>query len=48
MVVGARRAANELLQERMLHVAELEQTDVGLHVEDALDEGQEACHEHAG
>ena len=42
MVVGARRPADKLLQERMGDVAEFQQAQVGQHAEEAFDEGQQA------
>ena len=48
VVVGARRAADQLLQQRMGHVAQLQQAQVGLHAEQAFDERQQPHHQQAG
>ena len=41
VVVCARRTADQLLQERMGHVAQLQQAQVGQHAEELLDEGEQ-------
>ena len=48
MVVGAGRAADQLLQERMGDVAQLQQAEVREHAENLLDEGEQAGHDEAG
>ena len=48
MVVGARCAADEFLQQRMGDVAQFQQADVGQHAEEAFDERQQAGHQEAG
>ena len=48
MVVRARCAANQFLQQRMGRIAQLDQAQVGLHVENLLDHRQQARHQRAG
>ena len=48
VVVGARGAADQLLQQRMGHVAQFQQADIGLHAEQAFDERQQPHHQQPG